>query len=126
MVVTGFFHSKLWRVLKWLSAAFAILLLLFGIVSWIVFENKNAWLLDEIQSQVNEAQSGELEISTIDLKLFKNFPHVTLELDGVNYYEHKDSLRTPTEKLRASATKPRAPCFCIIGASRSIPGPDSA
>src|SRR3954464_11984520 len=98
MGATEFFHSKLWRALKWLSIAMAILVFLFGIVSWVVFKNKNAWLLNEIQLQVKESQSGELKISAIDLKVFKNFPHVTIELDGVDYYEHKDSLRNSTEK----------------------------
>jgi AsmA protein len=76
----------------------AIVFLLFGVASWIVFKNKNVWLLAEIQRYVDESQSGQLEIESIDLKLFKNFPHVTLELGGVNYYEHRDSLRTPGEK----------------------------
>ncbi|HEV8515212.1 MAG TPA: AsmA-like C-terminal region-containing protein [Cyclobacteriaceae bacterium] len=98
MLTIRFFQTKWWRVLKWLGIAMAIVLLLFGIVSWVVFKNKNAWLLDEIQLQVNESQSGKLEISAIDLKIFKNFPHVTIELAEVNYYEHKDSLRTPAEK----------------------------
>lgn len=98
MLTIRFFQTKWWRVLKWLGIAMAIVLLLFGIVSWVVFKNKNAWLLNEIQLQVNESQSGKLEISAIDLKIFRNFPHVTIELAGVNYYEHKDSLRTPAEK----------------------------
>jgi hypothetical protein len=98
MDIAGFFQTKLWRLLKWLGTAMVILLLLFGITSWVVFKNKNAWLLNEIQLQVNESQFGELEISAIDLKIFKNFPHITLELIGVNYYEHKDSLRISMEK----------------------------
>src|SRR5258706_11207167 len=98
MKVTGFFQTRLWRVLRWIGIAFAILLLIFSLVSWIVVEKKNTWLLSEIQSYVNESQSGQLEINSIDLKLFRNFPNVTLVLDGVNYYEHCDSLRAPDEK----------------------------
>ncbi len=98
MSATGFFQTTLWRILKWFGIALAILLLIFSIVSWIVVEKKNTWLLNEIQSYVNESQSGQLEIRSIDLKLFRNFPNVTLVLDGVNYYEHRDSLRTPAEK----------------------------
>ena len=47
---------------------------------------------------MNESQSGQLEIMSIDLKLFRNFPNVTLVLDGVNYYEYRDSVRAPGEK----------------------------
>jgi len=94
----GFFKTKLWQVLKWFGVGVAIMFLLFGIVSWVVFEKKNAWLLSEIQSYVNESQSGQLNIKVIDLKLFKSFPLVTLELVGVDYYEHRDSLRLPDEK----------------------------
>src|SRR5258708_2817177 len=81
----------------------SIVFILFGVVSWIVVENKNAWLLDEIQSYVNESQSGQLEITAIDLKSFRNFPLVTLALSEVSYYEHRDSVRMPAEKpiLRA-------------------------
>src|SRR5258707_3551237 len=97
MGTMGFFQTKWWTVLKWFGVAIIILFLLFGIASWIVFRNKNAWPLEEIQSYVNESRSGQLEISAIDLKLFRNFPLVTLELDGVNYYGHRDSLRSSNE-----------------------------
>src|SRR5580765_2714420 len=98
MRTAGFFKTKVWRILKWFGITMAVVFLLFGIASWIVFKNKNAWLLEEIQLYVDESQSGQLEIKSIDLKLFRNFPQMTLELDGVNYYEHRDSLRTPEEK----------------------------
>jgi len=98
MVTTGSFKRKLLRILKWFGLVLAIIFILFGVVSWIVVENKNAWLRDEIQSYVNESQSGQLEINSIDLKLFRNFPHVTLALSGVNYYEHRDSILTLSEK----------------------------
>jgi len=87
----------LWGTLKWVGMAMAILFLLFGIATWVVFENKNEWLLAEIQSYMAETQSGQLVIGSMDLKLFRNFPHVTLELDGVDYFEHRDLLRPPEE-----------------------------
>jgi len=78
-------------------------LILFIITSWIVFEKKNDWLLEQIQSYMLASQSGELKITSIDLRLLLNFPDVTLELSGLEYYEHSDSLRSPEERpiLRA-------------------------
>lgn len=97
MNTRGFFETKWWIFLKWIGITVIILFVLFGIASWIVFRNKNAWLLEEVYSYVNASQSGQLEITAIDLKLFRNFPNVTLELAGVNYYEHRDSLRAAGE-----------------------------
>src|SRR5690348_2840255 len=86
------------RLLKYFGIAAAVFFLLFGVVSWIVVANKNDWLLDQIQSVISESQSGQLNISSTNLKSFRSFPDVTIELDGISYYEHHDSLRLPGEK----------------------------
>lgn len=65
---------------------------------WIVFEKRNVWLLNELQSHVNRSQSGQLKIESIHLKLFRYFPDVTIQLNGITYYEHPDTLRKPEEK----------------------------
>src|SRR6478736_6762960 len=89
---------RFWRILKFIGIAVAVILSVFGTATWVVFENKNAWLLIEIQSYLTESQSGQLKITSMDLKLFRNFPNVTIALGGIDYYEHRDSLRTPEEK----------------------------
>ncbi|HZX75337.1 MAG TPA: hypothetical protein VFE57_13000, partial [Cyclobacteriaceae bacterium] len=94
----GRFSTRFWRFLKFIGIAVAIVLSLFGTVTWVVFQNKNGWLLDEIQSYLSASQSGQLKVSSIDLKLFRNFPNVTIALGGVDYYEHRDSLRAPEER----------------------------
>jgi hypothetical protein len=43
-------HPLLFRVIKVGGILFAALFLLFAIVSWIVVEKKNEWLLSQIQS----------------------------------------------------------------------------
>jgi hypothetical protein len=86
------------QILKYFGITVAVILFLFGIVSWVVVENKNDWLLAQIQSAMNEYQSGQLEIAATNLKLFRSFPDVTIELDRIDYYEHHDTLRTPNEK----------------------------
>src|SRR6478609_2516755 len=95
--------SVLFRILKIFGIVFLVIFVLFGTVSWIVFKKKNDWLLEQIQSYVNESQSGELKIASVDLKLFRSFPHVSIALDSINYYQHRDSLRPPDEQpiLRA-------------------------
>lgn len=86
------------RTLKIIGIVLAILLFVFGIGTWVIFEKKNDWVLNQIQTYMNESQSGQLEIGAIDFKLFRNFPDITIELDSINYYEHRDSLRLPEEK----------------------------
>src|SRR6187402_1749775 len=90
--------SRFLRILKFIGIAVAIVLSIFGVATWTVFENKNEWLLDEIQLYLTQSQSGQLKITSIDLKLFRNFPNVTIALGGIDYYEHHDSVRTPEEK----------------------------
>jgi uncharacterized protein involved in outer membrane biogenesis len=92
------FPTILKRILKYLGIALAVIFLLISIVSWIVIEKKNDWLLGEIQYYMNESQSGHLKIASTNFKIFRNFPDVTIELDSIQYYEHHDTLRTSDEK----------------------------
>jgi hypothetical protein len=91
-------RSILISVLKYFGIATAAILIFFGIVSWVVVKKKNDWLLEQIQSVMQESQSGQLEISSTNFKIFRNFPDVTIELRDLNYYEHRDTLRLPGEK----------------------------
>jgi hypothetical protein len=99
------FTTILKRVLKYFGIAIAIIFLLISVISWVVVEKKNDWLLSQIQSYMHESQSGHLEIASINFKIFKNFPDVTVELDSVLYYEHHDTLRTSGEKPILNAAK---------------------
>jgi len=94
---------RLRRILKYFALGSLVVFILFGAVSWIVFAKKNEWLRGQIQSYLQTSQSGQMEISSIDLKLLGNFPDITLALGGVQYYEHPDSLRATGERpiLRA-------------------------
>lgn len=90
--------SRLKRLAKLLAVLLLSLFLLMGVGLWIFLVNKNEWLLQQIQSTLQSTQSGELMINSLDFKLLKNFPDITLSLDSVTYYEHRDSLRKPDEK----------------------------
>lgn len=90
--------SRLWRLAKIIAAVLLSFFMLFGVALWIFMSNKNEWLLQQIQSTLASTQSGELHITSLDFKLLRNFPDITLSLDSVTYYEHRDSLRTPEEK----------------------------
>lgn len=87
------------RILKYLGIFVALLLLLFGLITWVVFQNRNDWLLEQIQSYMEKTQSAQLDIASIDLKLFKGFPDVTIELGGINYFLKEDSLQGPNESI---------------------------
>lgn len=97
MVKTRFVLVLL-RVLKFFGIALAVIFILFGILSWVVVQKKNDWVLNQIQSYLKESQSGQLEITAINFKLFRSFPDISLELNGIDYYEHRDSLRSPREQ----------------------------
>jgi uncharacterized protein involved in outer membrane biogenesis len=86
------------RFLKISGIVIGSLLMLFIIFTWIVYKKKNEWLLGEIQNYVNKSQSGELKIESTDLKLLINFPNITIQLNGINYYETRDSARLKEEK----------------------------
>src|SRR6478735_1788746 len=97
--------SLLWRVLKYFGITIAILFLLISIASWVIIEKKNDWLMNAIQSYMNESQSGHLKIASTNFKIFRNFPDITIELDSIQYYEHHDTLRTSQEKPILNAEK---------------------
>ncbi|MBX2964399.1 MAG: hypothetical protein KF687_17965 [Cyclobacteriaceae bacterium] len=60
---------------------------------WILFEQKNDWLLHELQAYVNEAQSGHLEISQMELNVLGSFPSLEVALKEIRYYQSRnDSL----------------------------------
>lgn len=93
-----YFPSILRRILKYVGITMAVIFLLISIISWVVVKKKNDWLLDQIQSYMDESQSGHLEIASINFRIFRDFPDVTVEFDSVRYYEHHDTLRIAGEK----------------------------
>jgi hypothetical protein len=92
------FPRIFFKALKIMGIVAVIVLLLFAVASWIVFEKKNDWLLSQVQAYMLASQSGQLYVASVDLKLFRSFPDITLVMKGISYYEHRDSLRTPQEK----------------------------
>src|SRR6478735_8002051 len=99
------FPSILGSILKYLGIAIAVIFLLISIASWIIIEKKNDWLISEIQSYMNESQSGHLNIESTNFKIFRNFPDITIELRNLRYYEHHDTIRAPEEKPIINAEK---------------------
>ncbi len=98
--MTGSWHfpPRLLRVLKIVGIIGVIVFIVISAISWVVVKKKNDWLLNQIQSYMVESQSGHLEIGSVNFRIFRDFPDVTVELDSVRYYEHHDTLRIPGEK----------------------------
>lgn len=92
------FISTFKLTLKYSAVAIGVILLLFSIASYVIFEQKKEWLLAQLQEYINQAQSGQVEIAAMELKLLKHFPHVTVALDSMQYYEHHDTMRLPQER----------------------------
>lgn len=86
------FLNKFWRILKLVLVSFIGVIVILSIAATIVFEQKKEWISAQLQGYVNRAQSGYLEIDGLELKLVKHFPSISIALNGVNYYEHRDSV----------------------------------
>lgn len=67
--------------------------LLFAAFAWIVFDRRNELILAKLETYLRENQSGHLEVGSLDLRVLRNFPNLTLEIDSISYYEQADSLR---------------------------------
>lgn len=93
------------RVLKVTAISALTLLVLFGATTWILFRQRNAFVMEQIQTYLDQAQSGQLMISKMDLRLFRHFPDVSIEFDSVRYFEHRDTLRNPGEVPVVSADR---------------------
>lgn len=82
------------QVLKYLTIVLLSVLLVFSAVSWVLFQQKNGWLLDQLRTFVNESQSGRLEVGTMELKVLGSFPDLEILFNDVYYYAVTDSTRT--------------------------------
>lgn len=65
---------------------FFTLALVFTGLTWILFKQKNSWLLEELKTFVNESQSGRLEIGTMELNILGSFPDLGVLFRHVYYY----------------------------------------
>jgi hypothetical protein len=68
--------------------------LLFAVFAWVVFQRGNELILTKLETFLRENQSGYLEVGSLDLRVLRNFPNLTLEIDSISYYEQADSLRS--------------------------------
>ncbi len=80
-----------------LTSVLAVLISLMIGVFWYIIENKKDWIVEEIQSFVNDNNSGELQIGSIEFLPLKHFPKAGFKLNKVKYYELKKSLRKEDE-----------------------------
>ncbi|MEQ8302467.1 MAG: AsmA-like C-terminal region-containing protein [Cyclobacteriaceae bacterium] len=96
---TGSFRR---RILK-LTAFFGILLLCFLLFITAIFYAKRVWILEQVQSYVAGAQSGELQVDNMELALLKHLPNVTIKLSEIRYYEHGGEGRPDDELPIVSA-----------------------
>jgi len=85
------------RLLKIAVITVISFLLLFGVTTWFLFRMRNQLVLTKVQAWLDQTQSGQLTVQQIDLRPFRSLPNVTIELDSVNYFERRDSLREPGE-----------------------------
>ncbi|BDD03210.1 AsmA-like C-terminal region-containing protein [Aureibacter tunicatorum] len=77
---------KLLKATAWL---FILMIALFSLAFGLFYLNQNA-IKEKIVSIANESQPGYLEISSVELELFYDFPNTTLGIDGLKYYESKE------------------------------------
>ncbi len=95
-----------WKgLLKIAAIIVAVVVVTFSVASWMLVQQRNELILDQLQGYLNKTQSGQLEVGSIDLELFHNFPQITLSFDSVKYFEKRDTLRKTGELPILSADR---------------------
>ena len=74
---------KLVRIAAWIVAGIISLVL----VATLVFYLGRGYFMNRAVSYLNGQQPGEVQMDRMNLIPFLNFPDITLQLQGVNYYE---------------------------------------
>ncbi len=88
-----FRKSILIKIVKRIFIALSILIVLGIFLGFLFYEDGKNWILEEIDQYISEVQSGDLEIEEVELALFEHLPNITVQLNNIEYYEQKDSLR---------------------------------
>lgn len=83
---------KTW--LKILALTLAIPVLLFAVCAFLVYQHQDE-LVQKALQRVNEQISGTMTIERLRFAPLKNFPYVSIDLKGVNFYETKDLSARP-------------------------------
>ena len=90
-------RSRIKRVGKIILYLILVILLLITAVNIYLFINKDELSRDLIL-KVNELQSGEVNVEYVHLAPFENFPHISLNLGNIVYFENPKEKRDSTEK----------------------------
>lgn len=78
------------RIVKYVALALGFLTVAFILLVWVVFKQKNEWLLRELQTYVNEAQTGRLEVSEMELNVLGSFPDLQVSFHEIRYYNNRN------------------------------------
>ena len=81
-------RSQLWRIIRRLLAisTFVVVMLALGVIIFV--HQRSAWVMERLVTFANESQSGEFTIGPGNLTLVKHLPNITVEIDGLDYFEH--------------------------------------
>ncbi|OHX66593.1 AsmA family protein [Flammeovirga pacifica] len=84
-----------------------IFLGIFGllVIAVLLFYLNRQTIKEKVIEVVNQEQNGELKIGQIGIAPFEDFPHFTLQLDSIAYYEKKPELRKENARPIAALNK---------------------
>lgn len=88
-------------VLNKIAVVFGIIWLLVLIIwitlSIVLVTNKNE-ISKYIILRINQTQNGEIEVGQVSITPLRQFPHLSVNLENVIFYEHRSALRSANEQ----------------------------
>ncbi len=89
------------KIIKNITVFLGIIWILIFTV-WLAFSAVLVINKDEIGRyfilHLNQIQSGELSVEQVSISPFRQFPHISVNLENVTYYEHRKNQRSETER----------------------------
>ena len=84
--------ARLKKILKISSLTIIIVIAFVVAAMYVLFSLKKEWILSRVENSINTNLTGELHIKDIGFSPFSSFPNLGLNLKGVEFYDHQDSL----------------------------------
>ncbi len=84
-------------IIKTLSKRFGQGLILLTIILLVIrlffYGDIKNWVSTEVEAYITELDAGDLQIDNLELSVFSHFPNISVQLNKVQFYEEKDSIR---------------------------------
>ncbi len=80
-------------ILNRFAKGFILLAIIVLVLRLFFYKDVESWISTKVQAYLTELDYGDLQIENMELSVFQNFPNVSVQLNKVQLYEKKDSIR---------------------------------